>query len=155
MLTQSVGVPSTAYTASRICSSRSGRLSVNACPIALASSTGATMVTSPSGRSASARIAIPSERYPSSLVTRIKAMRNDNYINGPKEPDTTYVTQSSCATQSSCDRTAYNGSEMADVTLADVLARETREGELYETLPDGRLRCYACGHCCPLPDGAV
>jgi pyruvate formate lyase activating enzyme len=28
-------------------------------------------------------------------------------------------------------------------------------GELYETLPDGRLRCYACGHCCPLPEGAV
>jgi pyruvate formate lyase activating enzyme len=40
-------------------------------------------------------------------------------------------------------------------TLAEVLAHETREGELYETLPDGRLRCYACGHCCPLPDGAV
>src|SRR3982751_1386260 len=39
--------------------------------------------------------------------------------------------------------------------LADVLARETREGELYETLPDGRLRCTACGHCCPLPSGAV
>ena len=40
-------------------------------------------------------------------------------------------------------------------TLADVLARETREGDLYDTLPDGRLRCYACGHCCPLPDGAI
>src|SRR5215475_10395388 len=40
-------------------------------------------------------------------------------------------------------------------TLADVLAGQTREGELYERLPDGRLRCYACGHCCPLPDGAV
>ena len=40
-------------------------------------------------------------------------------------------------------------------TLAEVLARETRVGELYETLPDGRLRCYACGHCCPLPDGAI
>ena len=40
-------------------------------------------------------------------------------------------------------------------TLAEVLARETRVGELYEPLPDGRLRCYACGHCCPLPDGAV
>ncbi len=39
--------------------------------------------------------------------------------------------------------------------LADVLARETREGELYDTLPDGRLRCTACGHCCPLPDGAI
>src|SRR6201988_3826354 len=40
-------------------------------------------------------------------------------------------------------------------TLADVLARETREGELYERLSDGRLRCYACGHECPLPEGAV
>ena len=40
-------------------------------------------------------------------------------------------------------------------TLAEVLARETREGVLYERLPDGRLRCHACGHCCPLPDGAA
>jgi pyruvate formate lyase activating enzyme len=40
-------------------------------------------------------------------------------------------------------------------TLADVLARETREGHLYERLSDGRLRCTACGHCCPLPDGAI
>jgi len=40
-------------------------------------------------------------------------------------------------------------------TLAEVLARETREGDLYETLPDGRLRCFACGHCCPLPEGAI
>jgi pyruvate formate lyase activating enzyme len=40
-------------------------------------------------------------------------------------------------------------------TLKEVLARETRDGELYDTLPDGRLRCYACGHCCPLPDGAI
>ena len=30
-------------------------------------------------------------------------------------------------------------------TLTEVLARETRDGELYDTLPDGRLRCYACG----------
>ncbi len=40
-------------------------------------------------------------------------------------------------------------------TLSEVLERETREGELYDVLPDGRLRCYACGHCCPLPEGAV
>jgi len=40
-------------------------------------------------------------------------------------------------------------------TLADVLARETRDGELYDVLADGRLRCYACGHQCPLPEGAV
>src|ERR1700738_1252531 len=40
-------------------------------------------------------------------------------------------------------------------TLAEVLSAETREGELYDVLPDGRLRCYACGHCCPLPEGAI
>ena len=40
-------------------------------------------------------------------------------------------------------------------SLAEVLSRETREGDLYERLADGRLRCVACGHCCPLPDGAV
>jgi pyruvate formate lyase activating enzyme len=44
---------------------------------------------------------------------------------------------------------------MSGITLAEVLARETREGDLYETLPDGRLRCLACGHCCPLPEGAI
>ena len=40
-------------------------------------------------------------------------------------------------------------------TLAEVLAEETREGELYDVLPDGRLQCQACGHCCPLPVGAI
>jgi pyruvate formate lyase activating enzyme len=40
-------------------------------------------------------------------------------------------------------------------TLAELLAQTTREGTLYDELPDGRLRCYACGHCCPLPDGAI
>src|SRR3954470_2730552 len=40
-------------------------------------------------------------------------------------------------------------------SLAEVLARETRDGELYGVLPDGRLQCYACGHCCPLPTGAI
>ena len=40
-------------------------------------------------------------------------------------------------------------------TLAELLAQTTREGTLFDRLPDGRLRCYACGHCCPLPEGAV
>jgi pyruvate formate lyase activating enzyme len=40
-------------------------------------------------------------------------------------------------------------------TLAELLAQATREGVLFDRLPDGRLRCYACGHCCPLPEGAV
>jgi pyruvate formate lyase activating enzyme len=41
------------------------------------------------------------------------------------------------------------------MSLDVILARETREGDLYDVLPDGRLRCYACGHECPLPDGAI
>jgi pyruvate formate lyase activating enzyme len=40
-------------------------------------------------------------------------------------------------------------------TLAQLLARRTREAEVYETLGDGRLRCLACGHRCPIPDGAM
>ena len=37
--------------------------------------------------------------------------------------------------------------------LADVLSRLAREGELYERLPEGRVRCYACGHRCLIPPG--
>jgi pyruvate formate lyase activating enzyme len=40
-------------------------------------------------------------------------------------------------------------------TLAEVIGGQTREGDLVGRLPDGRLQCYACGHCCPLPDGAI
>jgi len=39
------------------------------------------------------------------------------------------------------------------VTLDDVLARLAREGELYERLPEGRVRCYACGHRCLILPG--
>jgi pyruvate formate lyase activating enzyme len=38
-------------------------------------------------------------------------------------------------------------------TLAEVLARHTREGELYERLENGRVRCVACGHRCLIPPG--
>jgi pyruvate formate lyase activating enzyme len=39
-------------------------------------------------------------------------------------------------------------------SLADVLARHTREAEVFEPLAGGRIRCLACGHRCPIPDGA-
>jgi len=39
------------------------------------------------------------------------------------------------------------------MTLADTLARLTKEGELYEKLPNRRVRCYACGHRCLIPEG--
>jgi len=38
-------------------------------------------------------------------------------------------------------------------TLEKVLTRYTREGELYERLPDGKVRCVACGHRCLIPEG--
>ena len=39
--------------------------------------------------------------------------------------------------------------------VAEVLARRTvgAAPELVEQLPDGRLKCYACGHRCPIPEG--
>ena len=71
MFTQSVGVPSTAYQFSATGSMRSGRRSVSACPMALASWMGATTVMSPNERTACTSARIPSEWTPSSFVTRI------------------------------------------------------------------------------------
>jgi len=39
------------------------------------------------------------------------------------------------------------------ITLQDVLSGLTVEGELYERLSDQRVRCYACGHRCLIPEG--
>lgn len=39
--------------------------------------------------------------------------------------------------------------------LADLLASYTRVGDLWERLDASRIRCHACGHACPLPEGAV
>ena len=41
-------------------------------------------------------------------------------------------------------------------TLKDLLDSSTREGELYEPMPERSgnwVRCFACGHACPIPDG--
>jgi pyruvate formate lyase activating enzyme len=38
-------------------------------------------------------------------------------------------------------------------SLDRVLRERTREGELYEKLPDKKVRCYACGHRCLIPQG--
>jgi len=37
--------------------------------------------------------------------------------------------------------------------LGQLLARHTREGVLYEKLPQDRVRCFACGHRCLIPPG--
>ena len=39
-------------------------------------------------------------------------------------------------------------------TLAEDLERQTREGELYERYNGDWVRCFACGHRCPIPNGA-
>ncbi len=38
-------------------------------------------------------------------------------------------------------------------TLARVLAEQVREGGFWEPLEGKRIRCYACGHRCPIPEG--
>ena len=43
--------------------------------------------------------------------------------------------------------------ELPMQSLKRVLEKLTVEGELYEQLDDGRLRCYACGHECKIPEG--
>jgi len=40
-------------------------------------------------------------------------------------------------------------------TLRDILDQRVREADssLYEHLGNNRVRCFSCGHCCPIPDG--
>ncbi len=40
-------------------------------------------------------------------------------------------------------------------TLRDLLDRKVREADpqLYEKLDNNRVRCFSCGHCCPIPEG--
>jgi pyruvate formate lyase activating enzyme len=40
-------------------------------------------------------------------------------------------------------------------TLRDMLDQRVREADagLYQKLENNRLRCYSCGHCCPIPEG--
>ena len=38
-------------------------------------------------------------------------------------------------------------------TLVDILDEMTVEGKLYESLPDGAVRCFACGHRCLIREG--
>ena len=38
-------------------------------------------------------------------------------------------------------------------TLREIVYEHVREGDLYEPLDRNRVRCFACGHCCPIPDG--
>ena len=40
-------------------------------------------------------------------------------------------------------------------TLRDILDHNVREAapELYDKPDRNRVRCYSCGHCCPIPEG--
>ena len=37
--------------------------------------------------------------------------------------------------------------------LENILRQKVKEGELWERLDEKRIRCTACGHCCPIPEG--
>jgi pyruvate formate lyase activating enzyme len=37
--------------------------------------------------------------------------------------------------------------------LRDILDAHVREGDLYEAIDRNRVRCFACGHCCPILEG--
>ena len=41
------------------------------------------------------------------------------------------------------------------MALKDALESSVRPGELYEVIDERRIRCFACGHNCPIPDGAA
>jgi pyruvate formate lyase activating enzyme len=38
-------------------------------------------------------------------------------------------------------------------SLREIVYQKVREGDLYEKLDRNRVRCFACGHCCPIPEG--
>jgi pyruvate formate lyase activating enzyme len=38
-------------------------------------------------------------------------------------------------------------------TLREIIHENVREGELYEKIDRNWVRCFACGHCCKIPDG--
>jgi pyruvate formate lyase activating enzyme len=38
-------------------------------------------------------------------------------------------------------------------SLREVLNQNVRKGELYEPIERNRIRCHACGHRCPIPEG--
>lgn len=38
-------------------------------------------------------------------------------------------------------------------TLKELLAENTREGTLYEAMPNGWVQCFSCGHRCKIPRG--
>src|SRR5690349_21613014 len=42
---------------------------------------------------------------------------------------------------------------MSQQTLKQVLKSYTIKGDLYEKLENGRVRCFACGHRCLIPEG--
>jgi pyruvate formate lyase activating enzyme len=40
-------------------------------------------------------------------------------------------------------------------TLGELLTARTRDGDVYDRLDRGWVRCHACGHDCPIPPGGV
>src|SRR5690348_14480526 len=52
----------------------------------------------------------------------------------------------------------YNGKRAANMpALKEILERNVRQADprLVEDLGEKRVRCYSCGHCCPIPEGQL
>ena len=49
----------------------------------------------------------------------------------------------------------YNRQRDPVPTLRTILDEQVREADpnLYEKIENNRVRCFACGHCCPIPEG--
>jgi pyruvate formate lyase activating enzyme len=45
--------------------------------------------------------------------------------------------------------------KLAIMNLSETLQQLTVEGDLYEKIDEHRVRCFACGHRCPIPEGAA
>ena len=43
--------------------------------------------------------------------------------------------------------------ETSPLTPKEILSKNTKEGELYKDLGNGRIECYSCGHRCAIGDG--
>src|SRR6266581_9446790 len=40
-------------------------------------------------------------------------------------------------------------------TLREIIHENVREGELFEKLDRNWVRCFACGHCCKIPEASL
>jgi pyruvate formate lyase activating enzyme len=62
------------------------------------------------------------------------------------------IRQFAFARQAPNSRKIESVSTLHDILTADARVREA-DPALWEKIDSHRIRCYSCGHCCPIPDG--